>query len=106
MRGAVRNKERWKGCRAPTQDPSTNAHLRVERDTWQQRAHVASGASSQPDSNNTQTKNHVGRGWGYFNGAMGAVRLPKILVLTIDGLLSAQSKRKDALRAEKRSKQS
>ena len=26
MRGAVRNKERWKGRRAPTQDPSTN-HL-------------------------------------------------------------------------------
>ena len=24
MRGAVRNKERWKGRRAPTQDPSTN----------------------------------------------------------------------------------
>ena len=28
MRGAVRNKERRKGCRAPTQDPSTNrAHM-------------------------------------------------------------------------------
>ena len=26
MRGAVRNKERWNGRRAPTQDPSTN-HL-------------------------------------------------------------------------------
>ena len=26
MRGTVRNKERWKGRRAPTQDPSTN-HL-------------------------------------------------------------------------------
>ena len=25
MRDAVRNKERWKGCRTPTQDPSTDA---------------------------------------------------------------------------------
>ena len=31
MRGAVRNKKRWKTRRAPTQDPSTNnAHLREE----------------------------------------------------------------------------
>ena len=29
-------------------------------------------------------QNHVGRGWGIRNGAMGAVRLFKILVLTID----------------------
>ena len=27
MRDAVSNKERWKGRRAPTQDPSTNHHL-------------------------------------------------------------------------------
>ena len=26
-------------------------------------------------------QNHVGRGWGIADGAMGAVRLPKILVL-------------------------
>ena len=35
-------------------------------------------------------QNHAGRGWGIRNGAMGAVRLPKILVLTIDGFVSAQ----------------
>ena len=35
-------------------------------------------------------QNHVGRGWGTRNGARGAVRLPKILVLTIDDSLSAQ----------------
>ena len=35
-------------------------------------------------------QNHVGRGWGTRSGAMGAVRLPNILVLTIDGFLSAQ----------------
>ena len=29
-------------------------------------------------------QNHVGRGWGIRNGAMGAGRLPKIIVLTID----------------------
>ena len=29
-------------------------------------------------------KNHVGRGWGIRNGAIGAVRLPNTLVLTID----------------------
>ena len=38
-------------------------------------------------------RNHVGRGWGIRNGAMGAARLPKILVLTIDDLLSAQAVR-------------
>ena len=35
-------------------------------------------------------QNHVGRGWGIRNGTMGAVRLPKILVLTIDDFVSAQ----------------
>ena len=35
-------------------------------------------------------QNHVGRGWGTRDGAMGAVRLPKILVLTIDDSVSAQ----------------
>ena len=35
-------------------------------------------------------QNHVGRGWGIRDGAMGAVRLPKILVLTIDDFVSAQ----------------
>ena len=35
-------------------------------------------------------QNHVGRGRGTRNDAMGAVRLPNILVLTIDGFLSAQ----------------
>ena len=34
-------------------------------------------------------QNHVGRGWGIRNGAMGAVRLPKILVLTIDDFMSS-----------------
>ena len=29
-------------------------------------------------------QDHVGRGWEIRNGTMGAVRLPKILVLTID----------------------
>ena len=28
-------------------------------------------------------QNHVGRGWGIRNGAMGAVRLPEILVVTV-----------------------
>ena len=32
MRGAVRNKEEWKGRRVPTQDPSTN-HLRSRTGT-------------------------------------------------------------------------
>ena len=35
-------------------------------------------------------QNHVGRGWGIRDGAMGAVRLPKILVLRIDDSVSAQ----------------
>ena len=35
-------------------------------------------------------QNHVGRGRGISNGTMGTVRPPKILVLTIDGFLSAQ----------------
>ena len=34
-------------------------------------------------------QNNVGRGWGIRNGAMGAVRLPKILVLA-SGLLHAR----------------
>ena len=34
-------------------------------------------------------QNRVGRGWGIRNGAMGAVRLPKILVLTLDAYVSA-----------------
>ena len=33
-------------------------------------------------------QNHAGRGWGIRNRAMGAVRLPKILVLTIDDSVS------------------
>ena len=33
-------------------------------------------------------QNHVGRGRGIRNRAVGAVRLPKILVLTIDDLMS------------------
>ena len=36
-------------------------------------------------------QNHVGRGWGIRYGAMGAVRLPKIPVLTIDAFVSAQA---------------
>ena len=35
-------------------------------------------------------QNHVGRGWGIRNGTVGTVRLPKILVLTIDDFVSAQ----------------
>ena len=35
-------------------------------------------------------QNHVGRGWGIRNGAMGAVRLPKILLVTIGAFVSAQ----------------
>ena len=49
MRGAVRNKERWKGPRAPTQDPSTNHLLsRTQvsiRDTIQ---HTDNGTSTGP----------------------------------------------------------
>ena len=35
-------------------------------------------------------QNHVGSGWVIRDGAMGAVRLPNILVLTIDDSVSAQ----------------
>ena len=35
-------------------------------------------------------QSHVGRGWGISNSTMGAVRLPKILVLTIVGVVSVQ----------------
>ena len=34
--------------------------------------------------------NHAGCGWGISNSAMGAARLPKILVLKIDDFVSAQ----------------
>ena len=36
-------------------------------------------------------QDHVGCGWGIRNGAIGAVRLPTILVLTIDDFVSAQA---------------
>ena len=37
-------------------------------------------------------QNHVGRGRGIRNGTMGTVCLPKILVLTIDDFVSAQTR--------------
>ena len=44
-----------------------------------------------PDGEPFYPQNRVGRGWGIRNSAMGAVRLPKILVLTIDDFVSAQT---------------
>ena len=49
-------------------------------------------------------KNHVGRGWGIGNSAMGAVRLPKTLVLTIDDFVSAQPMKPRKTRLQRRKK--
>ena len=43
-----------------------------------------------PDGEPFYPQNRVGRGWGIRNGAMGAVRLPKILLVTIGAFVSAQ----------------
>ena len=51
----------------------------------------SSVASTKTPGEPCYPQNHVGRGWGIRDGATGAVRLPKILVLTIDDSVSAQN---------------
>ena len=75
-RGAVRNKERWKMCHTPTQDPSTNLRSQSSPIDYQPNPRGTSVLGSWGNTTRGAVRN---KEWW-----KGAVRLPKILVLACE----------------------
>ena len=86
--------DRSTACRIPWQQPFSGSSIwNTPLGSGAQMVSVGLGTfnTGQFHGEPSYPQNHVGRGWGMRNGAMRAVRLPKILVLTSDDFVPAQT---------------
>ena len=107
MRGAVRNKERWKGRHAPTQDPSTN-HL-LYRTAASRPAPIAAARAADPGRRREQSLlwpglQNLGAENGFERFEIGRVRTGCLVLVDIVEYLHTpfQSKKIGFLGAENR----